>query len=111
MKFVDKQLALKLKDKGFDRPCFGYYFIEDKYETNLHKNITCGGFQWKYKGSEKEIKNLIIKILQFDKKNNYINTYNSLAEASKLTGISRTAISNCLSNLSNTAGGYIWRKN
>lgn len=43
MKFVYKQLALKLKDKGFDRPCFGYYFIEDKYETNLHKNITCGG--------------------------------------------------------------------
>lgn len=75
------------------------------------KYKTCGGFQWKYKGSEKEIKNLIIKILQFDKKNNYINTYNSLAEASKLAGISRTAISNCLSNLSNTAGGYIWRKN
>ena len=28
MKFVDKQLALKLKEKGFDRPCFGYYYIE-----------------------------------------------------------------------------------
>jgi hypothetical protein len=43
MKFVDKQLALKLKEKGFDKPCFGYYFIEDKNENNLHKNITCGG--------------------------------------------------------------------
>ena len=43
MKFVSKELAIKLKNKGFDRPCFGYYFIEDKYETNLHKNITCGG--------------------------------------------------------------------
>ena len=28
MKFIDKQFALKLKEKGFDRPCFGYYYIE-----------------------------------------------------------------------------------
>lgn len=27
MKFVDKQLALKLKEKGFGRPCFGWYYI------------------------------------------------------------------------------------
>lgn len=25
MKFVDKQLAIKLNEKGFDRPCFGEY--------------------------------------------------------------------------------------
>lgn len=43
MKFVSKDLALKLKEKGFDKPCFGYYFIEDKNENDLHKNITCGG--------------------------------------------------------------------
>lgn len=28
MKFVNKQLALKLKEKGFDKPCFGYYYIK-----------------------------------------------------------------------------------
>lgn len=28
MKFVNKNLALKLKEKGFDKPCFGYYYIE-----------------------------------------------------------------------------------
>lgn len=28
MKFVDKKLAIKLKEKGFDRPCFGWYYIE-----------------------------------------------------------------------------------
>ena len=27
MEFVNKQLALKLKEKGFDRPCFGWYHI------------------------------------------------------------------------------------
>lgn len=43
MKFVNKNLAIKLKEKGFDRPCFGYYFIEDENELHLCKNITCGG--------------------------------------------------------------------
>lgn len=28
MKFVDKNLAIKLKEKGFDKPCFGWYYIE-----------------------------------------------------------------------------------
>ena len=28
MKFVDKQLAIKLKEKGFDKPCFGWYYIK-----------------------------------------------------------------------------------
>ena len=28
MKFVSKDLALKLKAKGFDKPCFGYYYIK-----------------------------------------------------------------------------------
>ena len=28
MKFVSKELAIKLKEKGFDKPCFGYYYIE-----------------------------------------------------------------------------------
>lgn len=27
MKFVNKKLAIKLKEKGFDRPCFGWYYI------------------------------------------------------------------------------------
>lgn len=26
MKFVSKYLAIKLKEKGFDKPCFGYYY-------------------------------------------------------------------------------------
>lgn len=28
MKFINKELAIKLKKKGFDRPCFGWYYIE-----------------------------------------------------------------------------------
>ena len=28
MEFINKQLAIKLRNKGFNRPCFGYYYIE-----------------------------------------------------------------------------------
>lgn len=28
MKFVNKQLAMILKEKGFKEPCFGYYYIK-----------------------------------------------------------------------------------
>jgi hypothetical protein len=34
MKFISKELSIKLKEKGFDRPCFGYY-INDKLIMNL----------------------------------------------------------------------------
>lgn len=27
MKFISKDLAIKLKEKGFDKPCFGWYHI------------------------------------------------------------------------------------
>lgn len=27
MKFVNKELAIKLKEKGFNKPCFGWYYI------------------------------------------------------------------------------------
>lgn len=32
MKFVSRDLAIKLKEKGFDKPCFGYYYIETPTE-------------------------------------------------------------------------------
>lgn len=40
MKFVNKKLAIKLKEKGFDRPCFGWYYVEniDK-EVNLNESF------------------------------------------------------------------------
>lgn len=40
MKFVSKDLAIKLKNKGFDKPCFGWYDIEnneDKLILNVHE--------------------------------------------------------------------------
>lgn len=30
MKFVSKELAIKLKEKGFDKPCFGWYNTDNE---------------------------------------------------------------------------------
>lgn len=43
MKFINKQLALKLKEKGYDRPCFGWYHITTPpgaFEGRLNLNTT-----------------------------------------------------------------------
>lgn len=38
-----------------------------------------------------------------------IHTYNSVKEAHEVTGISRSAIGNCLIARANSAGGYVWK--
>ena len=90
------------------------------------KSKTAGGYQWKYKGDSKVIKSLIkpkpIKIkkprplpsnaksiLQFSLDDSLIGTYESIAKASRLTGISIATISGCLKNRQKTAGGYKWK--
>ena len=78
--------------------------------NNNPKYSHCGGYQWKYKNSDKIIEDIRKIILQFDKENNFIASYDSITEASKKTKVSITSISNCLSNLSKSAGGFIWKK-
>ena len=38
MKFIFKDLATKLKEKGFDRPCYGFYDEENKLRLYLITN-------------------------------------------------------------------------
>lgn len=80
---------------------------------NGHKHYSqCGGFQWKYKGSEKIIKNIekTTRIYQLSKNGEQVNVFKNISEASASTGILRTSILNNLSNRSKSAGGYIWMK-
>ena len=49
-------------------------------------------------------------VKQLDKDGNVVNTYRSIKIASGMTGVSRTSISNSLSGLSKTAGGFKWIK-
>lgn len=78
---------------------------------NCHpKHKTCGNYQWKYSNSNKEIVDIRTWIVQLTKEGKQIYSYKSLTEASTSTGISRTSISNNLSNKSKSAGGFVWKK-
>lgn len=49
------------------------------------------------------------KVRQYDLNNNYIETYNSLVEAAKISGANKSVISLCLSGKKKTSGGYKWK--
>ena len=51
------------------------------------------------------------KIYQFNKQGELINSYGSVCEANRITGIDRKAISNCANNKTKKSGGYVWSFN
>lgn len=73
----------------------------------------CGGYQWKYKDEDKEIKIVAVKngklVAQYDKEMNLIKIYLSAVEAAKETGIGVGSIRNCCNGFTKSGGGYIWR--
>ena len=48
------------------------------------------------------------KVVQCDKNNNFINTFESISDASRQTGITIQGISYVCNNKRKTAGGFIW---
>lgn len=77
----------------------------------IGKNMTAGGFIWRHKDNPIPFpvfpKNKIV--LQFTKQNIFIKEYKNLSEASNDTNINRNTIYNVLTNIGDTAGGYIWK--
>lgn len=53
---------------------------------------------------------LRVAICQYAVDGELINAFEYSGEASEKTGVSRSAIANCLCGLSKTAGGFIWKK-
>lgn len=49
------------------------------------------------------------EISQYDLNNNYIQTYGSASQASKLTGICYESIKKVARNKQHTAGGFVWK--
>ena len=76
---------------------------------------SCGGFQWKYKGSDKKIDAykgncMARKVVQLDLENNIIAIYDSLHDAERKSGVWMTQIKKCCDKVPmyNTAKGYKW---
>ena len=98
--------------KGFSRAlggmtCLGLIMIGDalykrynKYEPRTIKEI-----EQFYNAKIKSIESIQKPIIQY-KNGEYINSFKSVTEASRLTKIGRTNISNVLSGLNKTAGGF-----
>jgi group I intron endonuclease len=59
--------------------------------------------------SETKVKVAGIKISQYDNQNNLINTFSSIREASRITGIAKTSIGHAL-NKNTSINGIVWKK-
>lgn len=77
------------------------------------ESTQCGGFQWRYKDSNKKISIVPDKngkiVYQYDKQMNLIAIFTSAVDAEKNTGIKAGNIRQCCNGRSKTAGGFVWR--
>lgn len=67
------------------------------------------GFAWRYVGDNPPIKRPKI-IHQFSLDGKLINSFVSMTEAEKVTGIKRSYICGCIHERCKTSGGYIWKR-
>lgn len=81
---------------------------------------TAHGYQWRYVDDVPSGQDIFTsgnqtnrarkKVQQFDLNNIFIQEFDNISQASLITGIGRTSISNCLNGYSKTAGNYLWKK-
>lgn len=71
------------------------------------------GFIWKYDNNDKLLIEPIIlgekSVIQYDKKNNEVNTFLSIKEASDKTGVLSPNICSCCRGKTKSAGGFVWK--
>lgn len=101
----------------------GAVFVNKNWEANI---IACCkgrlnsayGYLWRYKnGNDYPLSIVPPKVyhkankavIQYNKEGKKVNEYISATEASKITGIGRKSITNCLGSRSKSAGGYTWK--
>ena len=78
----------------------------------LGYNLSCNGYYWSYTLTEPYVipRDLRKKsVRQLDLTGIFITVYQSVAEASRLTGLSKTCISRCCRGERKQSGGFIWQ--
>jgi hypothetical protein len=51
-----------------------------------------------------------VPVIQYNKNNEYMKTYESIAEAARQNNINKKGISNVLHGQAKSAGGFYWKK-
>lgn len=89
--------SVNAEAKSISSACLGY-------------NVSCKGYFWSYNHTETYLLKDTRKkeVVQYDLDGNFIKKFNSVADASKETGISKTCISRCCRNERPSTGGYTW---
>jgi group I intron endonuclease len=75
-------------------------------------NNTLGGYLWSYDHKEPfivESDNRKKQVIQYSLDGNVLARYNSVADASKISGLSKTCISRCCRGEREQSGGFLWR--
>jgi len=71
------------------------------------------GFIWKYDNDDELlIKPIILgekSVIQYDKKNNELNIFLSIKDASDKTGVLSPNICSCCRGKTKSAGGFVWK--
>jgi group I intron endonuclease len=119
---------------GFKKTVYQYDIIDGKL-LNKYSNLTdagkvinvnkqdlsnvclsvgkaCKGFYWSYEYKEPFVPNVDNrkkKVSKYSLGGVFIENYNSIAEASKNTGINKSCIAKVCRGERKTSGGYIWR--
>lgn len=68
------------------------------------------GFQWSFNYFDNIGIADVYRIYQYDLYGNLINSYDSIGEASKTTGVRENAIINCYQNKISRAGQFVWKR-
>jgi len=91
-----------------------YYYntSEKNIYSSIERNYLSCGFIWKYyingDNIDPNVDKSKKKVSKYNKIGEYICTYNSLAEASRDTGIDRASINHCAIGNRKTCGGFCW---
>jgi len=89
----------------------------DIYNAAAGRVSSAGGYQWRFIKYDKldpySLENSRINkskiVYQYDKQGTFIKEWKGTKEPSDVLKINRTAIRNCLSGISKTAGSYVWK--
>ena len=72
----------------------------------------CRGYSWSYTLAENffgDIDQRKKQVFQFNEHGVFIRSYDSVAEASEISGVNRSSIAKCCRGIYSSAGNYLWK--